>query len=138
MSVPAALSRAVVRRAGNRCEYCGLSQAGQEAQFHVDDVEPVASGGLTVSENLALACVSCSLRKGARVELVDPKTGKLAAVFNPRRQRWSDHFEWRGSRVFGKTPVGRAAVVGLKLNRALALAIRSEEAERGRHPPPAG
>ena len=136
MSVPAALGRVVVRRAGNRCEYCGLSQAGQEAQFHVDHVEPVASGGPTVAENLALACVSCSLRKGARVELVDPKTGTLAAIFNPRRQRWGDHFEWRGSRVFGRTPVGRATVAGLKLNRPVALAIRAEEAERGRHPPP--
>ena len=135
MNVPAAPGRVVVRRAGNRYEYCGLSQAGQEAQFHVDHIEPVANGGPTVVENLALACVSCSLRKGARVELGDPKAGKLAVIFNPRRQRWGDHFEWRGSRVFGKTPVGRATVAGLKLNRPVALAIRSEEAERGRHPP---
>jgi hypothetical protein len=81
VNVPAAPGRVVVRRAGSRCEYCGLSQAGLEAQFHVDHIEPVASGGPTVVENLALACVSCSLRKGARVELVDPKTGKLAAIF---------------------------------------------------------
>ena len=42
------------------------------------------------------------------------------------------------SGVFGRTPVGRATVAGLKLNRPVALAIRSEEAERGRHPSPAG
>ena len=36
MNVPLPLKRAVFQRAGGRCEYCGLSQAGQEAQFHVD------------------------------------------------------------------------------------------------------
>ena len=38
--IPAALRQDVLLRAGNRCEYCGLSQAGQEATFHVDHVEP--------------------------------------------------------------------------------------------------
>jgi 5-methylcytosine-specific restriction endonuclease McrA len=58
-----ALHAEVVLRAGNRCEYCGLSQLGQEATFHIDHVVPRAVGGLTVTGNLALACVSCSLRK---------------------------------------------------------------------------
>lgn len=87
------MRRAVVRRAGSRCEYCGLSQVGQEAQFHVDHIQPMAEGGATALENLALACVSCSLRKGARRKAADPLTGKQAALFNPRTQRWSDHFQ---------------------------------------------
>jgi hypothetical protein len=49
----------VVLRAGQRCEYCRLSQLGQEATFHIDHVVPRAAGGPTVAENLALACVSC-------------------------------------------------------------------------------
>lgn len=36
--IPDFLRDQVVLRAGNRCEYCGLSQAGQEATFHVDHV----------------------------------------------------------------------------------------------------
>jgi hypothetical protein len=55
----------VILRAGNRCEFCQLSQLGQEAAFHIDHVVPRAAGGLTVADNLALACVSCSLRKWA-------------------------------------------------------------------------
>ncbi|WP_437785618.1 HNH endonuclease [Sorangium sp. So ce1097] len=74
-SVPAALQRRVRERAANRCEYCRLSQAGQEATFHVDHVQPRQEGGLTTLENLALACVSCSLRKGARTHGEDPLTG---------------------------------------------------------------
>lgn len=63
--IPASLRRLVVQRAGDRCEYCGLSQVGQAATFHIDHVIPIAAGGGTVAANLALACVSCSLYKGA-------------------------------------------------------------------------
>lgn len=59
--IPTALHRFVVERAQNYCEYCGLAQAGQAATFHIDHVVPVVAGGETVAENLALACVSCSL-----------------------------------------------------------------------------
>jgi hypothetical protein len=34
--VPKLLERMVRERAGNRCEYCGLAQVGQEATFHID------------------------------------------------------------------------------------------------------
>jgi len=34
------LRAAIVQRARNRCEYCGLSQLGQEATFHIDHVVP--------------------------------------------------------------------------------------------------
>ncbi len=135
MSIPAGLRKEVIRRAGNRCEYCRLSQAGQEAAFHVDHVHPVSEDGPTVMENLALACVSCSLRKAARRTAFDPVSGREVALFNPRRQRWSDHFAWNGARVKGRTPAGRATINTLKMNRALLVMIRKEERFHGRHPP---
>ena len=138
MNVPLPLKRAVFQRAGGRCEYCGLSQAGQEAQFHVDHIHPLADGGVTTLENLALACVSCSLRKGARRTAPDPLTEKPARIFHPRKQIWSDHFQWKGCRIMGRTPTGRATVDGLKMNRLLAQAIRAEESLMGRHPPNEG
>ena len=81
---PAALRAEVVARAGDRCEYCRLAQAGQEATFHIDHVVPRAAGGPTHAANLALACVSCSLRKGARQTAPDPDTGEPARLFSPR------------------------------------------------------
>lgn len=39
-TVPAHLARAVRKRARNRGEYCGLSQVGQEATFHVAHIIP--------------------------------------------------------------------------------------------------
>lgn len=126
----------VMGRAGGRCEYCGLAREGQEAAFHVDHVVPRAAGGPTVAENLALACVSCSLRKEARRSAIDPRTSRKVALFHPRRQAWPDHFSWDGVTIIGLTPTGRATIAALRMNRPLILAIRREEAARGRHPPP--
>jgi hypothetical protein len=125
----------VVSRAGNRCEYCQLSQVGQEATFHVDHVIPRAARGSTDADNLALACVSCSLRKWARQTAIDPESGEETPLFNPRTQAWADHFSWEGERIVPRTATGRATVAALVLNRPLILAIRKEEAVRGRHPP---
>jgi hypothetical protein len=133
--IPAALTRQVVERAGNRCEFCCLSQQGQEATFHVDHVIPVARRGPTTIENLALACVSCSLLKGARQTATDPESEVKVTLFNPRSDRWVDHFRWEGVTIVGLTPTGRATVDALEMNRPIILAIREEEAARGRHPP---
>lgn len=132
--IPARLRRLVLRRGAGVCEYCHLSQAGQEASFHIDHVKPLASGGQTVAENLALACVSCSLRKAAREIAVDPNTGNEVPLFNPRRNDWSEHFAWQGVRLVGLTAIGRATTTALDLNRPMILAIREEEETLGRHP----
>jgi hypothetical protein len=130
-----ALRDQVVLRAGNRCEYCGLSQLGQEAAFHIDHVIPRAAAGPTTADNLALACVSCSLRKWARQTAPDPDSGEEVPLFNPRTQVWADHFRWDGERVVPLTPIGRATAARLAMNRGVILAIRQEEMARGRHPP---
>ena len=132
--IPAILRQLVARRARGRCEYCGLAQEGQEATFHVDHVVPVKAGGPTEADNLALACVSCSLRKAARLTAVDPQSGDETVLYHPRRDSWHEHFQWDGVRILGRTPTGRATVVALAMNRPLILAIREEEAARGRHP----
>jgi hypothetical protein len=102
--IPAALRRFVIRRAANVCEYCGLSQQGQEATFHIDHVIPRMAGGATDTENLALACVSCSLRKAARQTAVDPHSGNEVPLYNPRRDDWQAHSQWQGVTLVGTTP----------------------------------
>ena len=131
----ASLRRLVIERSDNCCEYCGLSQTGQEATFHIDHVLPIKAGGTTVAENLALACVSCSLRKGARQHAIDTQTQEEVSLFNPRLDRWDDHFRWEGVRVLGLTSTGRATIEALQMNRPLVLEIRREAAVWGRHPP---
>src|SRR5262245_53479752 len=108
--VPAGLRRLVVGRAGNHCEYCRLSHDEQEATFHVDHVIPRAAGGPTVEENLALACVSCSLRKGARLKALDPQSRQEVVLYNPRQNIWQEHFRWAGILIEGRTATGRATL----------------------------
>jgi hypothetical protein len=136
MAVPASLRRRVELRAENRCEYCGLSQLGQAATFHVDHIVPVVGGGGTALENLALACIHCSLRKGARMSVPDPRSGRAVRLFHPRGQQWNHHFRWRGHELLGITAIGRATIDALSLNSPEHLIIRSFETRLGRHPPP--
>ncbi len=135
VTISVALRRLVIQRAGDRCEYCTLSQTGQAATFHIDHITPVVAGGTTTANNLALACVSCSLRKAARQLVEDPETGEKVAIFNPRQQLWKEHFQWNGVQVVGLTATGRATINALKMNREIMLAIRAEEELLGRHPP---
>lgn len=135
-SIPSSLRQLVIQRAGNRCEYCGISQVGQVATFHIDHIVPSSAEGTTVADNLALACVSCSLRKGARQKIEDPSTGQESSVFHPRQQQWKEHFSWDDVQVVGLTATGRATVSTLDLNRPTMVAIRAEEKLLGRHPPP--
>lgn len=116
MAVPESLRKRVARRAKNRCEYCGLSQIGQAATFHVDHVLPQSAGGETSMENLALACIHCSLRKGARVRL-----------FHPREDFWNQHFRWMAFRLKGITAIGRATIEAQSLNSSEHLIIRGFE-----------
>jgi hypothetical protein len=115
--IPVSLQRRVRIRAADRCEYCRIAQANQEATFHVDHIVPRASGGKTAIDNLPLACVSCSLRKGARTSAVDPDTGEATGIFHPRLHRWDEHFGFDTScEIAGRTTIGRATVVLLRLN----------------------
>lgn len=80
--IPRPLAREVRERAGDFCEYCLLRQDSQEATFHVDHIVLRSRSGPTTLDNLALACVSCSLRKAARHTARDPRTGKLVPLYN--------------------------------------------------------
>jgi hypothetical protein len=135
--VPAALVRLVRGRSGDNCEYCLLPQASQEATFHVDHIQPLARRGTTSADNLALACVTCSLKKGARTHARDPRTTKRVRLFHPRRDRWSTHLRWTATwRLAGRTPTGRATIQALGMNRPAIIAIRQALAALGRFPPP--
>ncbi len=123
--VPVALAKLVRDRAHHICEYCHLPQSSQEAAFHVDHITPVSARGRTISSNVALACVTCSLRKAARTHVRDPLSKEWVPLFHPRQDRWSDHFRWtRRYRLLGVTPTGRATIAALGMNRPAVIAIR--------------
>jgi len=128
----------ICQRARYLCEYCHASEQWQYVRFTVDHVIPLARGGTDTSDNLAWACFHCNRRKSDRLTAVDPISGEEVPLFNPRRDRWDEHFIWSadGLSIIGLTPTGRATVVALALNRAWAIDIRAADLAVGRHPPP--
>jgi hypothetical protein len=124
MAIDAALRRFVRRRAGNRCEYCGLREDELPfVAFHVDHIVSRQHGGTDDAGNLCQACHWCNLHKGTNLAtLVD---GQLVRLFDPRRDVWSEHFERRGSLILGLTPVGRGTARLLDMNDDDRRQIRS-------------
>lgn len=88
-------------------------------------------------ENLAFACQGCNNRKYTNTEAIDPVTQAIVPLFHPRRNRWSDHFAWSddAALILGLTPIGRATVEKLQLNRAGLVNLRRILVEAGEHPP---
>ncbi len=77
---------------------------------------PLQHGGETDESNLALACLRCNRYKGPNIGSLDPITGKIVALFNPRIQHWEDHFELKGAIIHPLTPEARVTVKLLRLN----------------------
>lgn len=117
-AVSTSLRRLVEERAGNVCEYCGISGRATFAPHEVDHVIAVKHGGLTEEDNLALACLLCNQHKGSDIASLDPASGALVALYHPRRDVWGEHFEVVDLQIVGRTPTGRATARLLQLNRS--------------------
>jgi len=116
----------VRRRAKDRCEYCLLRQEHSELTHHIEHIVARQHGGGDNVDNLALSCHRCNLHKGPNLTAVDPVGGELVHLFHPRRDRWAEHFLFRGVWIQGMTPVGRATVHLLAMNDPRRLELRFE------------
>ena len=123
--------------AENRCGYCRSPQHLVFAPLEIDHLQPTSRGGSDDESNLWLACRMCNGFKSDQTEGRDPFTNQQMPLFNPRTQKWADHFRWGADRlhILGETPTGRATVIALQLNNALALTVRSFWVAAGWHPP---
>ncbi len=127
--------REVEAQAGERCEYCRMHQALQGATFHLEHILPTSASGSDELDNLAWACPSCNLKKSNRLTAVDPQTATELPLFNPRVDRWEDHFAWSGYEMVGLTPTGRALVAAFDLNHTRRQRIREAEEHFDLFPP---
>ena len=123
----AALRRMARERAGGRCEYCRLPQESSVLPFHIEHIVPRQHGGVTSDDNLALACPHCNLHKGPNLTGIDPDSGEICRLFHPRRDLWADHFRAEGTRIEGRTAIGRTTAWVLDLNAEDQLRLRSAE-----------
>lgn len=108
----------VSKRAGEKCEYCKAPQRLFNMLFEVEHVVPVAAWSDERSENLALACRRCNLHKVVRPPVTAQNTPDDNLIFNPRIQRWDEHFELnlQTGEIVGRTPTGTATVKLLRMN----------------------
>ncbi len=109
------LDRFVRGRGRHACEYCLMPQAIRRLKFPIDHIRSRQHGGTTIAENLALCCGRCNLHKGPNVAGIDPESGKVTRLFNPRKDYWSRHFRWSGVEAVGLTSIGRTTVYVLAL-----------------------
>jgi hypothetical protein len=71
---------------------------------------------------------------GPNIASVDPGTGRLVPLFNPRTDRWSDHFRAEGGRIVALTPAACATAALLRFADPDREAARAKLAQAGRYP----
>ena len=122
--LPAAVRNLVRQRAQFRCEYCRLAEADASYPHEPDHLIAEKHGGYSDVHNLACSCLNCNRFKGSDIASVDPVSGKVVRLFNPRTQVWSRHFKVSGGEIIGRTAAGRATVRLLKLNLPARVEVR--------------
>lgn len=138
MKTPESLRAQVEKRAAYRCEYCLTIMDSSTERFEVEHIIPISRSGLTVLENLALACRGCNSCKYNKIQGMDELTGSTVDLFNPRKHIWTEHFIWDASNpvyVVGLTSIGRATIASLKLNRPQLISVRTLLQKIQLHPP---
>lgn len=117
--IPSAYRNAVIARASERCEYCLSPVVWSPEIFEIEHIFPLAAGGVTELSNLAYACPACNRYKRNKQTAIDLETDQEVQLFNPRHHGWLQHFIWSDDLllIVGITPIGRATVNALKMNR---------------------
>ena len=131
------LRELVARRAEFLCEYCLLRECDLYYGAQVDHIISERQGGPTTLENLAFACAWCNRQKGSDIAAIDPATGQLVRLLNPRTDRWSEHLLLVGGRIEWRTAIGEATVRLLKMNDQHRIEEREALRANGKYPSPA-
>ena len=84
----------IYARDANTCQYCARQLP--RADLNLDHVIPRARGGRTTWENVVCCCISCNLKKGAKL----PYEAGMKLLRQPVRPKWTPSF---------RTPNGRVA-----------------------------
>ncbi len=114
--ISAVLRQRVRDRAGNRCEYCRIHEKYTLKRHEIDHVYAEKHGGETEAPNLCLSCAACNRYKSSDLCSLDPLSGDVVTLYNPRHDRWTDHFRLEGARIEPTTPQGRVTVRLFHLN----------------------
>jgi hypothetical protein len=62
---------------------------------------------------------------------IDPESGKLTRLFNPRTDAWNKHFVWKGAGLSARTAIGRTTIAVLQINHPEAQNQRADLLKEG-------
>lgn len=135
--INADLRRRVVARAEGICEYCLIHQDDTLQVHEADHVVSEKHGGATNEDNLALACFVCNRNKGSDVAALVPGTQTPVRFFNPRTDRWREHFylnDSDGVTIEPLTDIGEATARIFGFNTFERLLEWEDLRQAGRYP----
>jgi len=132
--VSAALRRLVAMRADSLCEYCLVHEDDTVFGCEVDHIISEKHGGATEAENLAYACAFCNRAKGSDIGSIVPGTGRFVRFFNPRTDRWAEHFILDGVTIVPLSDLGEVTARILDFNNSDRLLERQTILAVGRYP----
>ena len=114
-------------QAGFRCEYCRLSAYHSYFPFHFEHIISIKHGGKTNAANLAYACPLCNLNKGSDIATFLNDPTDLIRFFNPRIDKWADHFQAESTgEIVAKTAIGAATIKIFNFNHTDSMIERCE------------
>lgn len=109
------VKKLVAERANHCCEYCLAFENLSFIKFQFDHIISLKHGGITDKENLALSCFPCNNAKGTDVGTILSKD-EFIRLFNPRKDKWKEHFEIVNFHISPISKIGEATVKVLNLN----------------------
>lgn len=133
-AIPQEMRRQVAARADFICEYCLISEEDTFLGCHVDHIISVKHEGSTTLDNLAYACVVCNRQKGSDLGSIDWETRELVRFFNPRIDRWSEHFFLQEARIVSRTSIGEVTIRILCFNSDSQIVERQTLIDEKRYP----
>ncbi|MDQ3132501.1 MAG: HNH endonuclease [Acidobacteriota bacterium] len=128
------LRNLVEKRAGENCEYCLISIEDTYFGGEIDHIIGIKHGGATESDNLTFACQPCNRNKGSDLGSISTGTKNLVRFFNPRTDKWSEHFRLNGARIEFLTEIGEVTARILGFNELERLQERQGLIEINRYP----
>jgi hypothetical protein len=124
----------VASRAAYLCEYCLIAEEDTYFGCEVDHIISVKHGGTSESENLAFACAFCNRYKGSDIASFTSHTRSLVRFYNPRTDRWADHFEMDGAHIKHVSEIGEVTAKILRFNDSAQILERESLIAIGRYP----
>lgn len=128
------LRRLVVTRADYLCEYCLIHKNDTFLGCEVDHIISLKHGGTNDEDNLAYACAFCNRQKGSDIGSVLLPNREFIRFFDPRRDRWMEHFRLDELLITPLTGIGEVTVRILGFNSDDRILERQTLMVVGRYP----